>query len=644
MISVDNIRISFNGKALFENVSFQIKAGQRVGLIGKNGAGKSTLLKALSGTVEYDEGQIVIGKNESLGYLKQDLALQGDLSVQEEAAKAFAESNSAKLELDQLSHELTVRTDYESKDYHELIQKVSDLGAQLEMLDESSQEGKIERILMGLGFKREELSRNIQEFSGGWRMRVELAKILLQEPEILLLDEPTNHLDIVSIQWLEKYLRAYSGIIVLISHDQEFLNQVTNRTIEIVNRSVMDFNVSYSKYLEQKEIHFEQLRAAKTNQDKKLEDMEKFIDRFRAKASKSNQVQSRVKALEKIERIEVEEHEVAAMKIRFPEPPRGSKQVATIENVSKVYGDKVVLENVDLIIGRDEKVAFVGKNGMGKSTLLKIIVDEIKASSGNSVLGQNTTLGYYAQNQAEELDLTKTVFATIDDIAKGEVRLKIRDLLGSFLFSGEDIEKKVGVLSGGEKARLALCKLLLEPYNFLVLDEPTNHLDILSKQILKDALANYKGTMVVVSHDREFLRGLSSKILEFSERKVREFAGDIDFFLQQKNMDEMSELDLGKKENKKEISKNDKKKPRTDNNDFKSNQQEIKKAKNLLSSIEKEIENLETKKTELDQAISDPKNSTNYELFNDYSNIEKQLELAMKKWEKAEKIVSDIEN
>lgn len=644
MISVDNIRISFNGKALFENVSFQIKAGQRVGLIGKNGAGKSTLLKALSGTVEYDEGQIVIGKNESLGYLKQDLALQGDLSVQEEAAKAFAESNSAKLELDQLSHELTVRTDYESEAYHELIQKVSDLGAQLEMLDESSQEGKIERILMGLGFKREELSRNIQEFSGGWRMRVELAKILLQEPEILLLDEPTNHLDIVSIQWLEKYLRAYSGIIVLISHDQEFLNQVTNRTIEIVNRSVMDFNVSYSKYLEQKEIHFEQLRAAKTNQDKKLEDMEKFIDRFRAKASKSNQVQSRVKALEKIERIEVEEHEVAAMKIRFPEPPRGSKQVATIENVSKVYGDKVVLENVDLIIGRDEKVAFVGKNGMGKSTLLKIIVDEIKASSGNSVLGQNTTLGYYAQNQAEELDLTKTVFATIDDIAKGEVRLKIRDLLGSFLFSGEDIEKKVGVLSGGEKARLALCKLLLEPYNFLVLDEPTNHLDILSKQILKDALANYKGTMVVVSHDREFLRGLSSKILEFSERKVREFAGDIDFFLQQKNMDEMSELDLGKKENKKEISKNDKKKPRTDNNDFKSNQQEIKKAKNLLSSIEKEIENLETKKTELDQAISDPKNSTNYELFNDYSNIEKQLELAMKKWEKAEKIVSDIEN
>ena len=644
MISVDNIRISFNGKALFENVSFQIKAGQRVGLIGKNGAGKSTLLKALSGTVEYDEGQIVIGKNESLGYLKQDLALQGDLSVQEEAAKAFAESNSAKLELDQLSHELTVRTDYESKDYHELIQKVSDLGAQLEMLDESSQEGKIERILMGLGFKREELSRNIQEFSGGWRMRVELAKILLQEPEILLLDEPINHLDIISIQWLDKYLIAYSAIIVLISHDQEFLNQVTNRTIEIVNRSVMDFNVSYSKYLEQKEIHFEQLRAAKTNQDKKLEDMEKFIDRFRAKASKSNQVQSRVKALEKIERIEVEEHEVAAMKIRFPEPPRGSKQVATIENVSKVYGDKVVLENVDLIIGRDEKVAFVGKNGMGKSTLLKIIVDEIKASSGNSVLGQNTTLGYYAQNQAEELDLTKTVFATIDDIAKGEVRLKIRDLLGSFLFSGEDIEKKVGVLSGGEKARLALCKLLLEPYNFLVLDEPTNHLDILSKQILKDALANYKGTMVVVSHDREFLRGLSSKILEFSERKVREFAGDIDFFLQQKNMDEMSELDLGKKENKKEISKNDKKKPRTDNNDFKSNQQEIKKAKNLLSSIEKEIENLETKKTELDQAISDPKNSTNYELFNDYSNIEKQLELAMKKWEKAEKIVSDIEN
>lgn len=643
MVSVDNIRISFNGKALFENVSFQIKAGHRVGLIGKNGAGKSTLLKSLSGTIDIDEGKIVLGKNESLGYLKQDLALQGELSVQEEAAKAFEESNAAKKELDELSHELTIRTDYESDEYQELIQKVSDLGAQLEMSDEASQEGKIERILMGLGFKREELQKNIQEFSGGWRMRVELAKILLQEPEILLLDEPTNHLDIVSIQWLEKYLRAYSGIIVLISHDQEFLNQVTNRTIEIVNRGIMDFNVSYSKYLEQKEIHFEQLRAAKINQDKKLEDMEKFIDRFRAKASKSNQVQSRVKALEKIERIEVEEHEVAAMKIRFPEPPRGSKQVATITNVSKSYGDKIVLENVDLIIGRDEKIAFVGKNGMGKSTLLKIIVDEVQASSGSSVLGQNTSLGYYAQNQAEELDLTKTVFETIDDIAKGEIRLKIRDLLGAFLFKGEDIDKKVGVLSGGEKARLALCKLLLVPYNFLVLDEPTNHLDILSKEILKDALANYKGTMVVVSHDREFLRGLSSKILEFSERKVSEFAGDIDFFLQQKNMEEMSELDLVKKEKKEGKEKKNKEFSAKKQQPNKVNQQEAKKLKNKIASAERLIEELEAKKSKLEALIADPKNSNNFELFEQYSSAEAELDEAMKNWESLEKNLSKTE-
>lgn len=633
MISVDNIRISFNGNTLFESVTFQIKAGQRAGLIGKNGAGKSTLLKALSGAVDIDQGQIILGKNESLGYLKQDLALQGELSVRKEAEKAFEESLLAKQKLEDLSQELTVRTDYESDEYQDLIQEVSDLGMKLELLDESSQEGKIERILMGLGFKREELDKNIQEFSGGWRMRVELAKILLQEPDVLLLDEPTNHLDIVSIQWLEKYLRNYSGIIVLISHDQEFLNQVTNRTIEIVNKGIMDFNVPYSKYLAQKEIHFEQLRASKVNQDKKLEEMERFIERFRAKASKSNQVQSRVKALEKIDRIVVEEHEVAAMKIRFPEPPRGSKQVATVNQVCKSYDEKVILDNVDLIVGRNEKIAFVGKNGMGKSTLLKIIVNEIQASSGLSELGQNTSLGYYAQNQAEELDLKKTVFSTIDDIAKGDVRLKIRDLLGSFLFSGEDIDKKVEVLSGGEKARLALCKLLLEPYNLLVLDEPTNHLDILSKQILKEALVNYTGTMIVVSHDREFLRDLTGKIIEFGDRKVKEFAGDIDFFLQQKNLDEMSELDLQKKAPKVKSSKKGKETKPNKQIDKQAKQEE-RKLKNKISSLESTIENLEKEKATLEIKISDPSNSNDFKLFEAYSEIEAQLKEATSQWEK----------
>lgn len=644
MISADNIRISFNGKVLFENVSFQIKSGQRIGLIGKNGAGKSTLLKALSGTVELDEGNLTIGKESTLGYLKQDLSLQGSLSVMEEAFSAFEESNAAKSLMEKLTKELETRTDYESDAYADLIQEVSDLGSKLEMMDESAQEGKAERILLGLGFDRSELAKNIQEFSGGWRMRVELAKILLQEPDILLLDEPTNHLDILSIQWLEKYLKNYNGVIVLISHDQEFLDQVTNRTIEIVNRGVMDFNYPYSKYLKQKEIHFEQLRAAKLNQDKKVEDMERFIERFRAKATKSNQVQSRIKQLEKIERIHIEEHEVAAMKIRFPKPPRAPKQVATVINVDKSYGEKEVLKNVNLIIGRNEKVAFVGKNGMGKSTLLKIIVDEISASSGSCNLGQNTTLGYYAQNQAEELDLNKTVFETIDDIAKGEIRLKIRDLLGAFLFSGEDIDKKVAVLSGGEKARLALCKLLLEPYNFLVLDEPTNHLDILSKQILKEALTNYEGTLIVVSHDREFLRGLTGKILEFSERKVKEFAGDIDFFIAQKNISSMADLDLKDKSSSGHKKKKEKSAHHIDREKSKAQQKEKNSLQKKIDKAEQLVTSLESQKEELDKQVALPENSSNHELFSKYSELEKELDLAMAQWEKLVAQLDTIES
>ena len=628
MVTVDNIRVSFNGKLLFEGVSFQIKPGQRVGLIGKNGAGKSTLLKVLSKETEVDEGQVIIGKEQTLGYLKQDLAMQGNLSVKEEAEKAFEAANQLQDQLDQLTHELTVRTDYESESYHDLIQQVSDLGEQLSLSEEVNIEGKVEKILLGLGFERKDLSRNIQEFSGGWRMRVELAKILLQEPDILLLDEPTNHLDIVSIQWLERYLKNYAGIIVLISHDQQFLDQVTNRTIEIVNRKTFDFNLPYTKYLAQKEIQFEQMKAAKVNQDKKVEDMEKFIERFRAKATKSNQVQSRIKQLEKIDRIEIEEHEVAAMKIRFPNPSRGSKQVVAVEEVSKSYGNQLILDAVSLIIGMDEKVAFVGKNGMGKSTLLKIIVDEIKASKGDCVLGQNTALGYYAQNQAEELDLNKTVFETIDDIAKGDVRLKIRDMLGAFLFSGEDIEKKVSVLSGGEKARLALCKLLLEPYNFLVLDEPTNHLDILSKQILKEALVNYKGTLLLVSHDREFLRGIADKVFEFKPQEVKEFAGDIDFYLDQKKDEEMDEKLTVKKEPKKTSAQ------KTNNDrDEQLVKKKRKKLENQLLSIENSISDLEVEKSELEQALAVKENVSNPELFQKFHDLEQHLGQKMKAWE-----------
>ena len=637
MVTVDNIRVSFNGKLLFEGVNFQIKPGQRVGLIGKNGAGKSTLLKVLSREVEVDEGSIIIGKEQTLGYLKQDLAMQGNLSVKEEAEKAFEAANQLQEELDRLSHELTIRTDYESESYSELIQKVSDLGEQLSLSDDVNIEGKVEKILLGLGFERKDLSRNIQEFSGGWRMRVELAKILLQEPDILLLDEPTNHLDIVSIQWLEKYLKSYAGIIVLISHDQQFLDQVTNRTIEIVNRKTFDFNLPYSKYLEQKEIQFEQMRAAKANQDKKVEDMEKFIERFRAKATKSNQVQSRIKQLEKIDRIEIEEHEVAAMKIRFPDPTRGSKQVVAVEEVTKSYGDSVILDQVSLIIGMDEKVAFVGKNGMGKSTLLKIIVDEIEATKGSCVLGQNTSLGYYAQNQAEELDLNKTVFETIDDIAKGDIRLRIRDMLGAFLFSGEDIDKKVSVLSGGEKARLALCKLLLEPYNFLVLDEPTNHLDILSKQILKDALVNYKGTLLLVSHDREFLRGIADKVYEFKYQQVREFAGDIDFYLDQKKDEEDDLKMVAKKETSKPV-----------NAGVKNKREELqeksrkKKLENRLQAIEASISEIEKEKAELEHKLALKENANDPKLYQKFQIIENDLVKKMADWEACAESIEEL--
>ena len=624
MVSIENVGVSFNGNFLYRGVNFQIKNGDRVGLIGKNGAGKSTLLKCMAGLQSYDEGNIVMPKNLRMGYLKQDLGEQGEGSVLDEAMLAYEETDLLQKQLDELSNILSSREDYESDEYANLIQKISDLGEQLSMMDADSQEGKAEKILIGLGFNREELSRKIRTFSGGWRMRVELAKILLQQPDLLLLDEPTNHLDIVSIQWLERYLKNYSGIIVLISHDQEFLDQVTNRTVELVNQSSMDMPLPYSKYLEQKSVQIDLLKASKENQDKKIEEIERFIERFRSKATKANQVQSRIKLLEKIDRIIVDEEVVSTMKIRFPEPPRAGKQIVTIENISKHFEEKEVLNNIDVIIGREEKIAFLGKNGEGKSTLLKMIVGELNPTSGKIELGHNVNMGYYAQNQAEELDLNKTVFATIDDIAKGDIRKRVRDLLGAFLFSGEDVEKQVKVLSGGEKARLALCKLLLEPYNFLVLDEPTNHLDIQSKEILKDALANYQGSMVIVSHDRAFLRGLSNKIFEVKNKKIREFVGDIDYYVSQTTQTENDSL---KSENTtpKVVKSVVEIKKRPDS--------EIKQLKNKVNKLEKEIEEIEIEIKNLENQLSLPENATNFNLFNQHSDFTKKLNQLTKEWE-----------
>ena len=624
MVSIENVGVSFNGNFLYRGVNFQIKNGDRVGLIGKNGAGKSTLLKCIAGFQSYDEGNIVMPKNLRMGYLKQDLGEQGEGSVLEEAMLAYEETDLISKQLDDLSVLISTREDYESEDYANLIQKISDLGEQLSMMDADSQEGKAEKILIGLGFTREELSRKIRTFSGGWRMRVELAKILLQQPDLLLLDEPTNHLDIVSIQWLERYLKNYSGIIVLISHDQEFLDQVTNRTVELVNQSSMDMPLPYSKYLEQKSVQIDLLKASKENQDKKIEEMERFIERFRSKATKAKQVQSRIKLLDKVDRIIVDEEVLRTMKIRFPEPPRAGKQIVTIENISKHFEEKEVLNNIDVIIGREEKIAFLGKNGEGKSTLLKMIVGELEPTAGKMELGHNVNMGYYAQNQAEELDLNKTVFATIDDIAKGDIRKRVRDLLGAFLFSGEDVEKQVKVLSGGEKARLALCKLLLEPYNFLVLDEPTNHLDIQSKEILKDALANYQGSMVIVSHDRAFLRGLSNKIFEVKNKKIREFVGDIDYYVSQTTQTENDSL---KSENPtpKVVKPVVEVKKRPDN--------EIKQLKNKVNKLEKEIEEIEIEIKNLENLLSMPENATNFNLFNQHSDFTKKLNQLTKEWE-----------
>lgn len=638
MISADNIAVSFNGNYLFKGVTFQLKGGAKVGLVGKNGAGKSTLLKLLTGMVEISEGNLSIPKEFKIGYLKQDLGTQGDNSVREEALKAFEEENSLEEEYEKVTQEVATREDYESDSYADLIQRLSDLGAKLEISGSSQKAGDADKILIGLGFKQEELDRNIREFSGGWRMRVELAKILLQEPDALLLDEPTNHLDIESIDWLEQYLQNYTGILVLISHDQQFLDNITSRTIEINGGRIYDFKCGYTKYLNQREELFELQRAAKANQDRQIEQLERFIDRFRAQATKASSVQNKIKQLEKIERIEVDERVVEAMKIRFVEPPRAGQQVVTIENASKSYDDKEIIKNINFIIGRHEKIAFVGKNGEGKSTLAKMIVGAVKGE-GKLELGHNVNLGYYAQNQAEELDLEKTVFETIDDIARGEIRKKIRELLGSFLFRGEDVDKKVKVLSGGEKGRLALCKLLLEPYNFLVLDEPTNHLDIPSKEILKEALAHFKGTLLVVSHDREFLRGLVDKVYEFKNKEVKEYAGGIDFFLAQRKIDQLNDLNAPKasapkkKVDKKPVSKSTKKEL----------DQQIKKQSNLIAQIERQIADFEKEKSDLEALMANPDNAQDTDLFKRFSKIENDIIKQMSEWEKVSDMLENLE-
>ncbi len=542
MISVDAVGVEFSGSTLFSNLTFNINPNDRIALMGKNGAGKSTLLKIIAGAGKPTSGKISAPKDAVIAYLPQHLLTEDECTVFEEASKAFSVMTEMKKEMDECNHLLETRTDYESDAYSKIIEKVSELSEKYYSIDEVNVDAEIEKTLMGLGFVRSDLSRSTAEFSGGWRMRIELAKILLQKPDLILLDEPTNHLDIESVQWLEDFLTNNAKAVMVISHDKAFVDNLTNRTIEITRGRIYDYKTNYSHYLELRKERREQQQKQFDDQAKQIADIQQFIDRFKGTYSKTLQVQSRVKMLEKMDIVEVDEVDTASLNLKFPPAPRSGNYPVIANELSKAYGDHVVFKDVSLTIARGEKIAFVGKNGEGKSTLVKAIMSEIDYD-GELQVGHNSMIGYFAQNQAALLDGELTVFQTIDNIAKGEVRTSVKDMLGAFMFSGDAIDKKVKVLSGGERTRLAMIKLLLQPVNLLILDEPTNHLDIKTKEILKDALKAFEGTLILVSHDRDFLDGLANKVFEFGNKRVKEHFEDITGFLRNKKMENLKEIE-----------------------------------------------------------------------------------------------------
>lgn len=589
MLNIHNLSVSFGGTYLFEEVTFRLGAGDRVGLVGKNGAGKSTMLKMLAGDFAPDSGVISQEKDIKMGFLRQDIDFERGRTVLEEAYEAFTEIKIVEKKLEEINHQLVTRTDYESEEYSKIIEDLSDYTHRFDLLGGYNYVGDTEKILLGLGFKREVFNNQTETFSGGWRMRIELAKLLLQNNDVLLLDEPTNHLDIESIIWLENFLRNYPGVVVIVSHDKMFLDNVTNRTIEISLGKAYDFNKPYSEYLVLRQELREKQLATQKNQAKKIEETQKLIDRFRYSATKSSMAQSLIKKLDKVERIEVDEDDNSVMNISFPVSKEPGKVVIEAENVTKAYGDKTILKDISLLVERGSKIAFVGQNGQGKSTFIKALVNEFD-HDGTIKLGHNVQLGYFAQNQAEYLDGEITLLQTMEDAALDSNRSKVRDMLGSFLFRGDDVEKKVKVLSGGERNRLALCKLLLQPINVLLMDEPTNHLDIKSKNVLKAALQKFGGTLLLVSHDRDFLQGMSNIVYEFKDRKIKEYLGDINFFLEQRNMENMREVEkkevvktAAPKENKK-VSYEDQKKGKTLQN-------RLSKIESQISQLEKDIQN-----------------------------------------------------
>jgi ATP-binding cassette subfamily F protein 3 len=628
MLNIHNLSVSFQGDYLFEKITFQLGAGTRVGLVGKNGAGKSTLLKIISGEQEYDEGAIATDKEISIGFLKQDIDFQKGRSVLDESYEAFKEIKSLEKQLEEINIQLAERTDYESESYHDLMVDLNEVQQQYEIHGGYNYQGETERILQGLGFLREDFNKLTETFSGGWRMRIELAKLLLQNNDILLLDEPTNHLDIESILWLEEFLKNYPGAVVVVSHDKMFLDNVTNRTIEISLGKIYDYNKPYTQYLVlRQELRTLQL-ASQKNQQKQIDQTEKLIEKFRAKASKATMAQSLIKKLDKIDRIEVDEDDNSVMTLHFPVSITPGKVVIEAEEISKNYGDKEVLRGVDLMVERDSKIAFVGQNGQGKSTLAKIIVGEIPFG-GVLKLGHNVQIGYFAQNQADYLDGSKTVLDTMIDAANEKNRSKVRDILGSFLFRGEEADKYVRVLSGGERNRLALAKLLLQPLNVLVMDEPTNHLDIKSKNVLKEALKKFEGTLLLVSHDRDFLQGLTNKVYEFKDHKIKEYLGDIDYFLEQRNLENMREA-----EKRTVIASSSKSKTTSSKQDYE-NQKKQKSLTNKLSKTEAAISKLENEIKDIDLALAlhYDKTIAQPHFFDKYQAKKEQLAKLFKDWE-----------
>ena len=636
MITINGLSVHFPGGYLFRDVSFVVGNRDRIGLVGKNGAGKSTLMKVMADKQEYESGSVVISAGQTIGYLPQEMVPSSQVSVLEEALTAFDVLNRMEKTLEQLSIQIAESTDYESKEYENLLQTHSELSERIVMMGADNRQAETEKILLGLGFLHSDFSRKMTEFSSGWQMRVELAKLLLQKPEVLLLDEPTNHLDIESIQWLEGFLHSYYGAVILVSHDRTFLDNITTRTIEITAGKIYDYKTNYSEYVKLHAERMEQQQSRLNNQQKQIAQTEKFIERFRYKATKSKQVQSRIKLLEKMDKIEIDDIDTSSIHFRFPPAPHSGKVVLETERLNKNYGEKTVLKEVDILIEKGEKVAFVGKNGEGKSTLSKIIVGEIESSGGACRLGHAVSIGYFAQNQAALLDGEKTVFETIDEVAVGDVRTRIRNILGSFLFDENDIEKKVKVLSGGEKTRLALAKLLLEPVNLLVLDEPTNHLDMLSKDILKMALMQYDGTLIVVSHDRDFLQGLTDTIYEFSHHKVKQFKGDIFDFLQTKKIADLDDLNQKSQQNKikSEVVVTQSKQDYLKNKERESG---LRKIRNKINSCEQEIEILENKLKQMDDTLASSDFSTQTsdmnKFYTEYEEIKKQLSERMNEWE-----------